>query len=146
MFTPYRRPDQGAVAAPVFDPVDPLTGAVPSWRLDEEPIYLEVLAALGVPGLDEPATPAPVIAGDVVDPDDPGGDRVVEDDDEDDRPRDVEGPPTRALRLVESPAPSSGPCPDCGAAGSAPCRPKRSPATGRPLTRWHRRRRALEVA
>lgn len=58
-----------STAAPLFDPVDPLTGAVPTWRLDEEPIYLETVRDLGVPGLDEPAVPAgEVIAGEVLPP------------------------------------------------------------------------------
>ena len=60
---------QHSTAAPLFDPVDPLTGAVPTWRLDEEPIYLETVRDLGVPGLDEPAVPAgEVIAGEVLPP------------------------------------------------------------------------------
>lgn len=66
MFTPYRRPDAPDVPAPLFDPaatllVDPLTGVVPTWRLDEEPIYLEVIRDLGVPGLADPA--GPVVSG-----------------------------------------------------------------------------------
>lgn len=50
------------VAAPLFDPINELTGAVPTWRLDEEPIYLEVVRDLGVPGqLVGPA--GPVLVG-----------------------------------------------------------------------------------
>lgn len=56
--------------APLFDPIDDLTGAKPTWRiLDDEPIYREVVRDLGVPGLDEPAAPAgDVIAGEVLPP------------------------------------------------------------------------------
>lgn len=128
--TYYRRPDLPGTPAALFDDeradVDPLTGAVPTWRLDEEPIYLETVRDLGVPGLDEPATPGDVIAGDVVEVDDP----VVDD-----------APPTRALRLAPALAPDA--CPDCGALDPEPCRPKGDPVNGRPLTRRHRRRRAL---
>lgn len=31
---------------------DPLFGAMPSWRAHEEPIYLEMVADFGPPGLD----------------------------------------------------------------------------------------------
>jgi hypothetical protein len=36
------------------DLVHPLTGPLPTWRMDEEPIYLEVVAALGIPGVSGP--------------------------------------------------------------------------------------------
>ena len=47
MHTLYRRPDAPATPAPAFDPghpvdpesIDELTGAVPTWRLDEQPVY-----------------------------------------------------------------------------------------------------------
>lgn len=134
MFTPYRRPDAPDVPAPLFDPasvVDPLTGAVPTWRLDEEPIYLETVRDLGVPGLADPA--GPVVEGDVlvVEPSDPVENHATPDD----------APPTRALRLAPAPDPDA--CPDCGAVDPNPCRPKSDPVAGRPLTRQHRRRRAL---
>lgn len=59
----------------------------------------------------------------------------------------VDETPTRALRLVEAPAVvEAAACPDCGARGLEPCRPKSAPASGRPLTRWHRRRRELGAA
>jgi len=46
---------------------DALTGAVPTWRLDEEPIYLEVVRDLGVPALPEAEGGAgEVIVGEVV--------------------------------------------------------------------------------
>lgn len=146
MFTPYRRPDAPDVPAPLFDPaatllVDPLTGVVPTWRLDEEPIYLEVIRDLGVPGLADPA--GPVVVGDLLtssgdehpigvvdEPSDPVENHATPDD----------APPTRALRLA--PAPAVDECPDCGALDPEPCRPKSDPVHGRPLTRQHRRRRA----
>lgn len=48
----YRRPDAPTTPAPAFDPANPvdpesidsLTGAVPTWRLDEQPVYDELLA------------------------------------------------------------------------------------------------------
>ena len=148
--TLHRRTALDAVPALLFDPaatllVDPLTGAVPTWRLDEEPIYLECVRDLGVPGLADPA--GPVVVGDVLVDDGPGPGMVrlcycaphpcsCEHADGNDYPEDA--PPTRALRL----APAVDACPDCGAAGLDPCRPKGN-VTGRPLTRWHRRRRAL---
>lgn len=169
MFTLYRRPDAPVVPAPMFDPaatllVDPLTGVVPTWRLDEEPIYLEVIRDLGVPGLADPA--GPVVSG-VVFPnpiDDPAeivpvwlcelGDHAECDGyacpccasgECPGRPVDVDdAPPTRALRLA--PAPAVDECPDCGAVDPNPCRPKSDPVHGRALTRQHRRRRALAEA
>lgn len=46
---------------------DALTGAVPTWRLDEEPIYLEVVRDLGVPALDgSGGGTGEVIVGEVV--------------------------------------------------------------------------------
>jgi hypothetical protein len=46
---------------------DALTGAVPTWRLDEEPIYLEVVRDLGVPALaDDTGGSGEVIVGEVV--------------------------------------------------------------------------------
>lgn len=158
MFTPYRRPDAPDVPAPLFDPaatllVDPLTGAVPTWRLDEEPIYLEVIRDFGVPGLADPA--GPVVSGDVVDePVAPGMVRLCycaphpcscDFEDGNEYPVRVDdAPPTRALRLA--PAPAVDECPDCGAVDPNPCRPKSDPVHGRALTRQHRRRRALVEA
>ncbi|MBI4943250.1 MAG: hypothetical protein HY830_21090 [Actinobacteria bacterium] len=46
---------------------DALTGAVPTWRLDEEPIYLEVVRDLGVPALaEDTGGTGEVIVGEVV--------------------------------------------------------------------------------
>ncbi len=46
---------------------DALTGAVPTWRLDEEPIYLEVVRDLGVPALpDADGGTGEVVVGEVV--------------------------------------------------------------------------------
>ncbi|MFN0282460.1 MAG: hypothetical protein ACKVZ6_10885 [Kineosporiaceae bacterium] len=46
---------------------DALTGAVPTWRLDEEPIYLEVIRDLGVPAVPQAQGGAgEVIVGEVV--------------------------------------------------------------------------------
>jgi len=46
---------------------DALTGAVPTWRLDEEPIYLEVIRDLGVPAVPQAQGRAgEVIVGEVV--------------------------------------------------------------------------------
>jgi predicted component of type VI protein secretion system len=61
--------------APVVEPgprpapslVDPLQGAVPTWRLDEEPIYLETVRDLGVPGSLMGPAPRDVVEGEVVD-------------------------------------------------------------------------------
>lgn len=74
MITTLHRPawaDVDVEAAALFDAdaqlVDELIGAVPTWRLGGEPIYLEVVRDLGVPGLDEPAAPAgEVVAGEVL--------------------------------------------------------------------------------
>lgn len=43
--------------------VDPLTGHLPAHRLAvaSTPIYNEVVADLGIPGLDEPATPGRIV-------------------------------------------------------------------------------------
>lgn len=46
---------------------DPLTGSVPTWRLDEEPIYLETVRDLGVPAVPEAGGgTGEVIVGEVV--------------------------------------------------------------------------------
>ena len=46
---------------------DALTGAVPTWRLDEEPIYLETIRDLGVPAVPEAdGGTGEVIVGEVV--------------------------------------------------------------------------------
>lgn len=91
----YRRPAAALDAAPVFDPIDPLSGAVPTWRLDEEPIYLEVVRDLGRPGQLLGPAPGDVVEGVVLDPEPvEDDDRVVEDDGEDEHPRAVEAPPT----------------------------------------------------
>lgn len=135
----YRREAGGpsivasTVVSPACDPVDPLEGARPTWRLGDagEPEWLAVVALLG----DPTAVRVDVVDVQVVTPV-----QVVEVPD---------GPPTRALRLVEAVEVVDGTvedddeaCPDCGATGYADCRPKSNPA-GRPLTRWHRRRRLL---
>lgn len=101
--TLYRRPDADDAPAPAFDVVDPLSGIVPTWRLDEEPIYLELVAVLGVPGSLLGPAPAGVVAGEVVavDPDD---EPVVDEDDaadvDEEYPRGVvEAPPTVPIPL-----------------------------------------------
>lgn len=140
------------VPSPVFDPLDPLEGAVPSWRLGDagEPEWLEVVALLGDPfavdGVVEPtwgetagdahtSAAGTTAVGEVS-----GSSRLDEDEETDGVVVDL---PTRALtlRAVED-EPLPDPCPDCHATGLDPCRPKSNPA-GRPLTRWHRRRRLL---
>ena len=46
---------------------DALTGAVPTWRLDEEPIYLETIRDLGVPAVPEAdGGTGEVIVGEIV--------------------------------------------------------------------------------
>lgn len=144
--TLYRRPDAPTTPAAAFEPLpatDPLFGAVPTWRLEEDPPgWLETIADLGDPT---------AVRVDVV---------VVDD-----------APPTAALQLVpreealqrlrglaEEGFIDPGDveplqlvedvvvleCPDCHVRGNVlPCRPKGDPVDGRPLTRWHRRRRAL---
>lgn len=60
IMTPPQGMDGGALT-------DALTGAVPTWRLDEEPIYLEVVRDLGVPALpDADGRAGDVIVGEVV--------------------------------------------------------------------------------
>lgn len=127
----YRRPDLPTEPADDFrgvDPLDPLTGAVPTWRLDEDPLYLECVRDL----------PVEVEVVEVS-----GSSRL--DDEVDEVLVDVD-PPTRALQLVppvDDVEHVVVECPDCGATGPDPCRPKSNPATGKPLTRQHRRRREL---
>jgi len=76
-----------------FEPAaltDPLTGYLPTWRLERdgaETLYLEVVRDLGVPGLDEASAPS----GDVV-----VGELVTEVHDADVH----EAPPTVPLTLV----------------------------------------------
>jgi hypothetical protein len=54
--------------APVVDPaIDPLDGEKPTWRLGEEPIYLEVVRDLGLPGSLMGPAPRDVVEGVVVD-------------------------------------------------------------------------------
>lgn len=121
------------VPSPVFDPLDPLEGAVPSWRIGDagEPEWLTVVALLGDPF---------AVRVDVEVVEVSGSSRLDEVEETDGVVVDL---PTRALtlRAVED-EPLPDPCPDCHAAGLDPCRPKSNPA-GRPLTRWHRRRRLL---
>lgn len=82
--------------------IDELSGELPTWRMDEEPIYLEVVRDLGVPGTLEGPAPGPVVAGEVLDPDD------AEDDE-----ADVDGEyprsetPSASLTLVQPPAAAS---------------------------------------
>lgn len=103
-------------AAPVCTAIDPLTGAVPSWRLDEEPIYLEVVRDLGIPGYLLGPAPSSVVAGKVVDPGE--DERVVDDVDVDEEyPRDAAA--TASLSLVH---PQPTPVVD------EPAAPRRQPA------------------
>ena len=124
--TLYRRPDAPTTPAAAFEPLpatDPLFGAVPTWRLEEDPPgWRETIAALG----DPTAVRVDVVV--------------------------VDAPPTAALQLVppvdddvvEVEDDVELECPDCHVRGNVlPCRPKGDPVDGRPLTRWHRRRRAL---
>jgi len=170
----YRRPGASTTPAAVFvevDPLDPLTGAVPTWRIDEEPLYLECVRDLGVPGRVEVPVEVEVVEVSessrldedvacrctIVSP------RTLHEPDAWEQAEDcpvhpLDDVPTRALVLVQplevafdgavrvrsvEDEPVTTPCPDCSAAGLDPCRPKSNPA-GRPLTRWHRRRRLLE--
>ena len=85
-------------AAPLVD-VDDLDGAVPTWRLhiEDEPIYLKLVAELGKPGSLLGPAPSVVVAGELADPDDVD----VEDDEddvEDERPR-GEAPPTMPIPI-----------------------------------------------
>lgn len=124
--TLYRRPDAPTTPAAAFEPLpatDPLFGAVPTWRLEADPpAWRETIAALG----DPTAVRVDVVV--------------------------VDAPPTAALQLVppvdddvvEVEDDVELECPDCHVRGNVlPCRPKGDPVDGRPLTRWHRRRRAL---
>jgi len=94
--------------APVVEPtepaarpaIDPLSGAVPTWRPSEEPIYLEVVRDLGIPGSLLGPAPSGVVAGELADPDD---ERVDDDDDVDvdeEYPRDAAA--TASLSLVHA--------------------------------------------
>lgn len=158
--TLYRPDDAVRIPAPVFDLVDDLVGAVPTWRLDDDPLFWELVrdglapvdvaaAALEVvPWLLERLVDDPVVeprvqlhstevaaAPVILEP-------VVED-----------APVTASLQLVpplevepvrsvEDEPVTREACPDCGATGLDPCRPKNRP-TGTPLPRWHTRRRRL---
>ncbi len=125
--TLYRRPGASTSPAAAFvevEATDPLFGAVPSWRFEDDPPgWLKTVADLGDPTavqvdvvvVDAPATAALQLV--------PAVDVEVDDD------------VSESSRLDA--------CPDCSAAGLDPCRPKGDPVAGRPLTRWHRRRRAL---
>ena len=140
------------VASPAFDPLDPLEGALPTWRIGDagEPEWLAVVALLGDPFAVRVDVEVVEVAEHALGPDVSGSSRLDEDVEVVD-----DAPPTRALTLVqpldveplerdedEEPSTRTDACPDCSAAGLDPCRPKSNPA-GRPLTRWHRRRRLL---
>lgn len=121
----------------LFEPVhhltDDLTGAVPTWRLDEEPIYqalragwADFYARLCSP-VTQPTAAAAVVEGHVLD-----------------------GPPTIALTLVPTVAidleltqPLDAPreCDDCAASGDEPCR---TPSGKRRLSDHVSRIRATE--
>ncbi len=64
--------DDELVVPALFDDtrvkLDELTGAVPTWRMDEEPIYLEVVRDLGVPGTLTGPAPGDVVVGEVLPP------------------------------------------------------------------------------
>lgn len=89
----------------LFEPAARLTDdlesdVIPTWRLGGEPIYLEVVRDLGVPGRLEGPTPGAVLAG------------VL-----------VESPPTVALTIVATqPLDLPRECDDCDATGDQPCR------------------------
>lgn len=153
--TLYRRPDVDVVS-PACDPIDALEGARPTWRMavEDDPAWQETIAALGfdptaavvdVEVVDEPLIDETCRCT-IVAP------RALHEPDAweqaDDCPvHPLVEPPTRALQLVPALDPDDEvvvvECPDCGATGTDPCRPKSNPATGRPLTRQHRRRREL---
>lgn len=147
MITTLFRRHAAAPAAPVFDPqathdpesVDDLRGAVPTWRAGGDPVFWELVATLDRPPVGYVARALDV---DELLVDGRRADVVVEVAVVEDV--DV---PTAALQLL--PVPASGcpdedlACPDCGVSGDVlPCRPKSRP-DGPPLSRWHRRRRAL---
>jgi len=159
--TLYRR-GAAAPAAPMFDPdatndpesVDDLSGAEPTWRPDVEALFWELVRDLD-------RLPAAYVAG-VLDVDEAlvvgragEAEHALAPDVSDCSRLDVDGEqlealvddvPTVALRILPTvalPVIDYDACPDCGATGVQPCRPKSNPA-GHALTRWHRRRRLLE--
>lgn len=73
MISTYYRRSSSTTPSALFDPtvpsIDPLTKTFPSWRIDDEPtpIYLGTVQHLGIPGLDDPASPGDVIEGTVLD-------------------------------------------------------------------------------
>lgn len=163
--TLYRRPDAPTSPAAVFDPdldgvdpgsVDELRGAVPSWRPGDDPLFWELMrdglapvdvtaaAVEVVPWLLERLVDDPVPyaqsngGGEPHDEHEPVVENV-------DNVGDVVDLPTRALQLVVDNVAPDVACPDCGASGHDPCRPKHRP-TGAPLPRWHARRRRLADA
>ena len=92
--------------------VDTLEGVVPTWRIDAEddPIYRDVVALLGVPGSLLGPAPSAVVAGHLVDPDDDVDDEEL--DVEEEHPRAVEAPPTVPIPLRPTtalPAPARAP-------------------------------------
>lgn len=92
----------------LFEPVerltDDLTGAVPTWRLDEEPIYQQLRAGW--------ADFYARLCGPVTDPAVDVVEGVV-----------LEGPPTVAMTIVPTqPLDLPRECDDCSATGDEPCR------------------------
>lgn len=119
------------MSASLFEPgqglTDDLTGATPTWRLDEQPIHDQLVADWPAiyARLCAPVTEAP--AADVVE-------GVV-----------LDGPPTLALTLVPTvaldldatqPLPAPAECDDCPATGDEPCRTP----TGKPRISDHQTR------
>lgn len=90
--------------------LDPLTGRVPSWRLDDEPIYLALVAERGIPGSLLGPAPSAVVPGELVDPDDDVDDEDL--DVEGEHPRAVDAPPTVPIPIRPTtalPAPARAP-------------------------------------
>lgn len=156
--TLYRRPGAPTDPAAVFDPaapidhgsIDELRGAVPTWRLEDDPVFWELVRD-GLASVDVAAAAVEVVPwllerlvdDDALVVDVSGSSRL--DEDVESVAADVVELPTRALRLVDSVADVDEPvveCPACGATGLDPCRP-RTNSTGTPLPRWHAARRRL---
>lgn len=113
----------------LFEPVerltDDLTGAVPTWRLDEEPIYQQLRAGW--------ADFYARLCGPVTDPAVDVVEGVV-----------LEGPPTLALtRLPTQPLDLPLDCPDCEARAGEPCR---TPSGRRRLSNHASRDRSAATA
>jgi hypothetical protein len=149
--TLYRRA-AAAPAAPMFDPdsrvdpesVDDLAGAVPTWRPAGDPVLWELVRDVGGPAayvaalldVDEALVVGRGEREHALAPDVSESSRLD---------GDVDDVPTVALRILPTvalPVVDDDECPDCGATGVEPCRPKSNP-TGHALSRRHRRRRQL---